>query len=115
MKKILAYTLTAILLGSVIMLFPVRLFYASHGEEGPIAGIAPYVRTYSDLASLQEESLQKPSGTYSLDPVKTSQPADPFVGTLALSFLIALVVYLLFRRRRPYSSDRYYPFLPMHS
>jgi len=112
MKKIFAYTITAILLGSVIMLFPVRLFYASHGEEGPIVGAAPYVRTYSDLASLQEESLQKPSGTYGLDPVKTSQPTDPFVWTLALSFWIALVFYLLFRRRRPYASYRHYPFLP---
>jgi len=112
MKKIFVYTLTAILLGSVIILFPIRLFYASHGEEGPIAGIAPYVRTYSDLESLQEESLQKPSGTYGLDPVKTSQPADPFVGTLALSFIVALVVYLLLRRRRPDSAYRYYPFLP---
>jgi len=106
MKKIFAYTLTAVLLGAVIMLFPLRILYASYGEEGPIAGTAPYLRTFSEL-----EGLQKPDGNQYYDTIKTSQPTDPFVGILAVSFFVALVAYLLFRRRRPDSSYRYSQFL----
>mgnify|MGYP001098177937 FL=1 len=120
MKKIFAYSLTAILLGAGIILFPLKMFYASHGEEGPIAvvGGSLYVQSLDESESYR--ALCSPdvygypeSFTPPLDVEKvTAQPTDPFVGILALSFFVALVVYLLVRRRRPYPSYRYYPFLP---
>ena len=118
MKKVFAYTLTAIVLGSVIMLFPLRLFYVSHGEEGPLLSGAPYVKSLDQSESYREllspEQYGPPASfTPPLDVENvTAQPTDPFVGTLALSFLIAFIIYLFFRRRRPYSSYRYYPFPP---
>lgn len=117
MKKIFAYTLTAIFLGAAIMLFPLRLFYVSHGEEGPILGASPYFKSLDQSESwgrLASPDVYGPPESFTppLDVEKvSSQPTDPFIGTLALSFLIALVVYFFFRRRRPYSSYRYYPFL----
>jgi len=108
MKKIIAYTSAAILLGAMMMLFPIHLLFVTRSEEGR------YAYTLAQVDSSQEESMQKLREAYGLDAAK-SQPTDPFVGTLALSFLVALVVYLLVRRRRPYSSYRYYPFLPLHS
>ena len=126
MKKIFAYTLTAVLLGAVIMLFPLRVLFASYSEEGPITltmaqteegstTLTGELRTLSYLDSLQgdslpEESLQKLREAYGLDAAK-SQPTDPFVGILAVSFIVALVVYFLFGRRRPDSAYRYYQYL----
>jgi len=124
MKKIFAYTLTAILLGAGIMLFPLRMLFASYSQEGPITftiartdeGSTTWtgeLRTLSYLENLQgdslsEENLQKLRETYGLD---TAQPTDPFVGILAISFFVALVAYLLFRRRRPDSAYRYSQYL----
>jgi len=123
MKKIFAYSLTAILLGAGIMLFPLRLFYVSHGEEGPI--VAEDGALYAKSLDQSESWLRlcsperygySGSITPPLDVEKvTAQPTDPFVGILALSFFVALVVYLLVGRRRPYPSYRYYPFLPARS
>lgn len=97
LKKILAYTLTAVLLGSVIMLSPLQLFYVSHGEEGVFTRSAPYIETLD----------QSPSwGTSEAEKVAT-HPTDPFIESLALSFLVALIAYLLFRRRRPDISYRH--------
>ena len=106
MKKLFAYTVTAVLLGAVIMLFPLRIYFMEQSEEGPIAGTAPYLRTLSEL-----EGLQKSNDTYNSDTLRTSQPTDPFVGILAISFLVALVAYFLFRRRRPDSAYRYSQYL----
>jgi hypothetical protein len=126
MKKLFAYTLTAILLGAVIMLFPLRILFASYSQEGPITltmaqtdeGSTTWtgeLRTLSYLESLQgdslsEESLQKLRETYGFDAVQ-SQPTDPFVGILGISFFVALVVYFLFRRRRPDSAYRHSQYL----
>ena len=115
MKKIFAYSLTAILLGAVIILFPLQIFSASHGVEGPVTPVAPYLRTLPQLACEQEgswadENLQKLRETYGLGTVE-SQPTDPFVGILAISFFVALVAYFLFRRRRPDSAFRYSQYL----
>jgi len=116
MKKIIAYTSAAVLLGIVIMLFPLRLFYSSHGEEGPVIGSAPYFVTleqspsYRALVSPEKYGYPE-SFTPPLDAENvTTQPTDPFVEISALSFFIALVIYLLFRRRRPDSSYRYSQF-----
>lgn len=114
MKRIFAYTLTAILLGAGIMLFPLRLFYVSHGEEGPLLSEAPYVKSLDQSESyrglLSPEQYGSPASfTPPLDVEKvTTQPTDPFIGILAFSFLVALVVYLLVRRQTPSLSYRYY-------
>jgi len=119
MKKIFAYSLTAILLGAGIMLFPLRLFYVSHGEEGPIVaeGGALYVKSLDQSESWLRLSSPQTYGyptsfTPPLDVEKiTTQPTDPFIETLAISFFVALVAYLFIRRRRPDSSYRYSEFL----
>lgn len=117
MKKLFAYTLTAVLLGAVIMLFPLRVFYLSHGEEGPLIDRSPYVKSLAQsdsweaLSSLNQyarpESFAPPLDAENV----TTHPTDPFVGILAISFFVALIVYLLFRRRRPDSAYRYSHFL----
>jgi len=97
LKKILAYTLTAVLLGSVIMLSPLQILYVSRGEGGLLACNAPYVISID----------QSPSwGTSEAEKVAT-HPTDPFIESLALSFFVALIAYLLFRRRRPDVSYRH--------
>jgi len=97
LKKILAYTFTAVLLGSVIMLSPLQLFYVSQGEGGLLTCNAPYIRTPDQLASWGSPDAEKVA----------THPTDPFVGALALSFFVALVAYLLLRRRRPDVSYRH--------
>ena len=104
MKKIFAYTFTAILLGAVIMLLPIHLLFVTPSDEGM------YTCTLSQVDRSQEESLQKLREMYGLDAAK-SQPSNPFVGILATSFFVALVAYLLFRRRRPDSEYRYSQYL----
>jgi len=108
MKKIFAYTLTAILLGAVITLFPLRIFYVSQGEEGPLLGASPYFKSLDQSESyetLREMYGYSDTGTVSLE------PTDPFVGILGISFFVALVVYFLFRRRRPDSAYRHSQYL----
>jgi len=116
MKKIFAYTLTAVLLGAVITLLPLQLFYASHGEEGPLLSRSPYVKSLDQSESwegLSQDQYTYPgSFTPPLDAENvTSQPTDPFIGTLAISFFVALVAYFLFRRRRPDSAYRHSQYL----
>ncbi len=105
MKKALLYMATAVSLGAVIMLLPLRIFFMSHGEEGPLVGHAPYITRLTE-----SESWQRLTETYE-DEVRTGvyEPADPFVGILGISFFLALVAYLIFKRRRPYPSYHYYP------
>lgn len=117
MKKIFAYTLTAVLLGAVLMLFPLRIFYVFHGEEGPLIDRSPYVKSLAQsdsweaLSSLDQYTRPE-SFTSPLDAENvTTQPTDPFVGILAVSFLVALVVYFLFGRRRPDPWYRYSQYL----
>lgn len=117
MKKLFVYTLTAVLLGAVITLLPLQLFYASHGEEGPFLGASPYFKSldqsesWGELCS-QDQYTYPGSFTPPLDAENvTSQPTDPFVGMLAISFFVALVAYFLFRRRRPDSAYRHSQYL----
>ena len=107
MKKVFAYTITAVLLGSVIMLSPLQLFYVSHGEEGVFTRSAPYIGTLDQSISWGKLCCPETYGypesvTPPLDAEKVAtQPNDPFIGALGLSFFVALIAYLLFRRRRP--------------
>lgn len=97
LKKILAYTLTAVLLGSVIMLSPLQILYVSRGEGGLVTLSPPYFRSIDQLTSWGASEAEKVA----------THPTDPFVGALALSFFVALAAYLLFRRRRPDVSYRH--------
>lgn len=108
MKKIFAYSLTAVLLGAGIMLFPLQIFYVSHGEAGPLTGSVPYVKSLDQSESYM--TLREMYG-YSDTGILSIEPTDPFVGILAISFFVALVFYLLFKRRRPDSSYRYSQYL----
>lgn len=107
MKKALLYTATAVLLGAVIMLLPLRIFFMAHGEEGPLVGRAPYFKPLD----LSESWKSMTTETYDHEARGVvHEPADPFVVILGVSFFFSLIVYLIFKRRRPYPSYRDYPF-----
>lgn len=108
MKRALLYTVTAVLLGAVVMLLPLGLFFMAHGEQGPFVGQAPYLKPLAESESWQGMTTE----TYDHEAGRViREPADPFVGILGVSFLVSLVVYVVFKRRRPYSSYEYYPLL----
>lgn len=107
MKKALLYMAGAVLLGAVVMLVPLQIFFLAYGEEGPFVGSPPYVKTLAGSESWQDLTTD----TYDHAARRVVyEPADPFVGILGVSFFFALVVYLIFKRQRPYPSYRYYPF-----
>ena len=89
------------MLGAVIMLLPLQIFYMVHGEEGP------YIKPLFASESWKRLTTE----TYDNEAMRVvHEPADPFVGILGISFFLALVLYLIVKRQRPYPSYRYYPF-----
>lgn len=104
MKKTLFYVAGAVFLGAVTMLLPLRVFLAAYGEEGPLMFHPPYVKT---LAAWERGDSLIPER---YDHRVVHESADPFVAILGVSFVSALVVYVIFKRRRPYPSYRYHQF-----
>lgn len=107
MKKALLHVAGAVLLGAVTMLLPLQIFFMAHGEEGMFAACTPFIKTLAGSESWQSLTTE----TYDHEARRVVyEPADPFVGILGVSFFFALVVYLIFKRRRPYSSHCHYPY-----
>ncbi|MFQ6064472.1 MAG: hypothetical protein ACE5L6_03255 [Candidatus Bathyarchaeia archaeon] len=106
MKKVLVYAATAVLLGAVIMLLPLQIFFMAHGEEGPFVTDAPYLKPLSLSEGWKKMTME----TYDHEArTLVYEPADPFVWILAVSFFVSLVVYLIFKKRRPVPHYSYYP------
>ena len=88
MKKILLYSAAAVVLGLLLMLVPLIT----------LAKIRP--NHYHAMRNSLSEKLETLDGTYDFGGSKYSA-AD--VKVFAISFVVALVAYMLFKRRRPYS------------
>jgi len=91
LKKILVYLAVAVVLGLFLTLVP-------------LITIAE-IRVENDKAMPQSfwEGLEKLEGTHFLD---ASQYSDADLEIFAISFVIALVVYVLFKRRTPHHEYR---------
>ena len=93
MKKILVYLAVAVVLGLFLTLVPlITITIAEIRVEN----------NYAMSHSLWE-GLEKLEGTRFLG---TSQYSDAGLEILAISFVIALVVYVLFKRRLPHHEYR---------
>ncbi len=97
MKKILVYLAVAVVLGLFLTLVPLITIAEIRVEN-----------EYAMPESLWE-GLEKLEGTRFLD---TSQYSDAGLEILAISFVIALVVYVLFKRRLTHHEYRRFPLYP---
>lgn len=87
MKKTLPYMVTAILLGVVVMLLPLRLLYTVPTQAGEPAYLKPCLSYFEDTRNLEPASITCPSSPL-------------FTGlTFTLSFVFALGVSLYVKRR----------------
>jgi len=105
MKKAILYTFAAIVIGVGIMLFPLWTFFRSYGEEGPIIGTPPYIKPmYASpnyQAYTEEQKALFPttfSGTLR-DYEERAKPTDSFLQMLTIGFIVALVAYVVVRRK----------------
>jgi ABC-type dipeptide/oligopeptide/nickel transport system permease component len=85
LKKILLYSAVAVVLGLSLILVPLITLVEIRAENGYLAG----------TRSLPEQ-LEELEGTHGLD---TPEYSTYDVKILAFSFVIALVAYMLFKRR----------------
>lgn len=98
MKKILLYSTVAVVLGLLLTLVPLIALAEIRAENH-----------YGRLCAFLEQ-MEKPEGTHGLSGSKFSA-AD--LEVFAISFAIALVVYVLFKRRIPHRRYRWigpYPY-----
>ena len=98
MKKTLLYSAAAVVLGLLLTLVPLIT----------LAKIRPYY--YHAMRNSLPEKLETLDGTYGFRGYSYSA-AD--VNVFAISFVVALVVYMLFKRRRPHRDYRWvgpYPY-----
>ena len=86
MKKTLLYSAAAVVLGLLLTLVP--LIRSDH---------------YLTMPNSLSEKLETLDGTYGFGGYRYSA-AD--VNVFAISFVVALVVYMLFKRRRPHRDYR---------
>jgi len=90
-KKTLAYTVTAILLGTVLMLFPVLMIFPS---EAPTRGLAP---SPPPAPEAYAEDMQKGAEVVGITPFPSTFVYAGFI--FMLSFLVALGISQYFKRR----------------
>jgi hypothetical protein len=104
MKKAFLYAFVAVVLGVGIMLFPSWIYFRSRNEEGPVAFTTdglPYVkvvpRSENSIPAFNDSKAQ-------------TQPADASLQILAIGFIVAMVAYLVVRRRVPRPTYRFWPY-----
>jgi len=102
MKKAFLYVSLAIVLGVVVMLFPLWTYFRSVNEEGPIGftDSMPYFKPMTASENLPEYMRTKTEAipAYGGSNVK-AQPTDASLQILAIGFIVAMVVYVIVRRR----------------
>jgi hypothetical protein len=106
MKKTFLYVSLAIVLGVTIMLFPLWTFFRKYGEEGPItdAGIKPMTAS-ENWPEYTKERTEQTSATGGSN--VQAQSADASLQILAVGFIVAMVVYVIVRRRVPRPTTTY--------
>lgn len=107
MKKAFLYVSLAIVLGVVIMLFPLWTYFMRYGEEGPITDTPPYIKPMSASDNLPDYTKARTESTSAFGGSNVqSQPVDVSLQILAVGFIVAIVVYVVVRRRvaRPTST-----------
>ncbi len=87
LKKLLMYSATAAVIGLILTLVPVSLVALTELEAG---------KDYAAARSVFSEGLEKLEGTFGLEAPKYSVND---VAILAISFVIAFSVYILFKSR----------------
>ena len=98
MKKILLYSAVAVVLGLLLTLVPLITVARIRSDH------------YLAMPKSLPENLETLDGTYSFEGYRYSA-AD--VNVFAISFVVALVVYMLFKRRKSHRDYRWvgpYPY-----
>jgi len=91
MNKTIAYIVTAIILGLVMTLVPTWLFLVKADQQEKLAEV---------LAHFSRRDLRPPFLGYSeQNHVETVSPRE--VEILGVSFIVASIVYILFKRKTP--------------
>lgn len=104
MKKALLSVFTAVILGVGLMLFPYWTFFKIYGEN-PIGSTdtIPYLKPMTASENWANYSRQRTEGLLTYDGVykvqSQSQPADASLQMLTIGFIVALVAYVIVRRK----------------
>jgi hypothetical protein len=104
MKKVLLSVFAAVMLGVGIMLFPYWTFFRIYGES-PIgsADTVPYLKpmsaseNWANYARQRTEGIPTNDGTYKVQ--IQSKPADASLQMITIGFIVALVAYVIVRRK----------------
>lgn len=97
-KKVLMYVFTAVLLGAVMMILPQWIFWVSYATSGEVAkedaGLFMHALSSSPKEWLFSGVPEKPSYE------ETASYGDVWI--FLVSFVLALAVRFLYKRRAPY-------------